>query len=598
MRKRMTVILALVVGVFLGYAARDLPISEYIASGGDGNEVASATATVSVSGQPAGVVGNATPPEPLPEVHPFPAADMYLDYVLPERALIQWKICAGDIRDNTGEDSLSSLAKRDALRNLFASLSQGPGPSFAPFIAELAAQADTIQIFLMPPDGQLPTLTFLLAATWPEVSYADLRKCLREPICAGLENGNPYGKPTGEFVVEGVSSNTGNVSYAVTEGMVWVCNSPIVLEQTLTMPPPPKPETDPPTKELLGHVPQDGVTAVFNLRDQGGSAGPAGFLALLKQWGIEQMAVGWGGKQPSLVAYGRFGRAPEWINSWPSLDATDVQAPSAGTLLTLDISLPTIPGATEEFRGRSDRGPDRMREGGFGDRQQMGGRHGGFRQGSRFGLDRRIPMMMRMLPPAERLSLRVAVGEQEPILWAAAFRGDPLVMTAWLDTFLNSPGIETEDLSASAVRVVLGGGMYGRIWGLSEAILVDNDGTLNVYSTEEALRYLSVPTGGSGQVVMETQSSESSDPRRMCIQVSAEFLKRLIEGEIADVGSATPNAKAVADFLRILADLTTPVTADLRITEEGMELHVEAKNHLAAVIGPAFIASSLMRGRV
>lgn len=596
MRKRIMVILALVVGVVLGYASRDLPISEYIALGGGGGEIASATDTVSVSGQPAGVVGDATPPEALPEVRPFPAADTYLDYVLPERALMQWKICASDIRDNTAEDSLSSLAKRDALRNLFASLSQGPGPSFAPFIGELAAQADTIQVFLMPPDGQLPTMTFLLAATWPEATYADLRKSLREPIRAGLENGNPYGKPAGEFTVEGVSSNTGNVSYAVTEGMVWVCNSPTVLEQTLTTPPPPKPEEDPPIRELLGHVPQDAVTAVFNLADQGGSAGPTGFLALLKQWGVEQLAVGWGGEEPSLVAYGRFGKAPEWITSWPGLDAANVQAPSAGTLLTLDISLPTIPAATEEFRGRSDRGPERTREGGFGDRQQMGGRRGGFRPGSRFGLDRRIPMMMRMLPPAERFSLRIAAGEQEPVLWTAAFQGDPLVMTAWLDTFLSSPGIQTEDLGDGAIRVALGDGMYSRMLGVTEAVLVSNEAALNVYSTEEALRYLSAPTGGTGQVVMETQASESSDPRRMCIQVSVEFLKHLIETERTTVGSATPNAKAVADFLKILSDLATPITGDLRITEEGMELRIEAKNHLAVVIGPAFIASSLMRG--
>ena len=151
------------------------------------------------------------------------------------------------------------------MRNLFAGLST---PSFAPLIGALAADAEKIHLFLLPPKGDMPVPILFIVADWPDVTYKNLHDFLRDPILAGLEDGNAYSKSIGKFTIEGVSADTGNISYVVTKRGVWICNSPNAMEKAFAEESLPKPEGEPPLNSLLAQVSQGPVVATINLRRQ------------------------------------------------------------------------------------------------------------------------------------------------------------------------------------------------------------------------------------------------------------------------------------------------------------------------------------------
>ena len=94
-------IIVLVVGVILGYAARDLPIGALSGQSGETNTASVTSATETVSTQPSRPVGSASPEDEPPSVHAFPATETLLDYILPERALAQLRISVDRIRKDT-----------------------------------------------------------------------------------------------------------------------------------------------------------------------------------------------------------------------------------------------------------------------------------------------------------------------------------------------------------------------------------------------------------------------------------------------------------------------------------------------------------------
>ncbi|MFH1738188.1 MAG: hypothetical protein ABIH23_04210 [bacterium] len=593
MMKRLWIILALVIGVLLGYAARDLPLGSLTGRSNTANSIASATDTVS-----AGVVGSASPAEgEAPSVHAFPLADTFLNYVLPDKSMAQIQIAVDQIRDNTSEESIRGLLDRDVARDLFTGMSEGVNPSFGPLVGALAADAVTIHSFLLPPESDMPVPVLLVMAEWPDVDYTDLRKLLRDPILAGLQDGKPYSKTVGEFTVEGVSAANGNISYVVTDKGVWICNSPGPLEEAFATESLPEPEGNPPLNALLERVSKGLMVGTINLQSKpDGSAGPAGLLALLADLGIQRIALSLGGPTPGVTGFGEFKKTPEWVSKWPPLDTTGLEMSTGGALAVLHASLPSFPSMdfAPDSGMRRDRPSDAQA-----DEQEMQRRpRRGTRRGGQTLARRQVPMMARFLPPARQMSIRLSPGEEELVVWSATFRGETEALSGWVDRFEESPWCQAEETAPGVQQWTFKDGSITETWGIEELILSKNENSLVIYSSEESARLLAKSGGGSGEIVMESPSGQTDETRRIHLSVSAEFLQMLIDGELESLNSKNPNAEAVEKFFGLLSGLVSPLNACVTVTDDGVGIRIDAQDELAAVLGPALIASAFLRGGV
>ena len=637
MIKRLSVVLALVVGVVLGYAARDLPFGTLQDQANETETTDSNESSLSdvEAGQRAGRVVSVSPTESdSPEVRAFPSSETLLNYILPDRALAQVRIDATGIRDSSSEEDLPALLSQQAVQELVLSMSETARPSFGPLISELAVNAQLVHLFLLPPKGDIPVPTLLVVAKWQDVGYEDLHRCLRDPVLAGLEDGETYSKSVGEFTMEGVRAPTGNVSYVVTEHSVWLCNSRDALAEVFAMESLPKPEGSPALQSLLAHVPEGPVVAAVNLRPQpDGSAGPSGVLALLAGLGIERIALGWGGTPATLALFGEFKETPPWAEEWPPLPHASRLTPHASSLAVLHASLPPMPAMDSSspmmggFRsrgrrggesGQSDRSFGEQREPrrdrrtdreprqfnqSFGEQREAFRDRGADRQRPRMGSRRsgslqfRAMAVTRFLPQAQSVSLRLALGEEEPVVWSATFRGDSEKLADWRERIESMPGSQAEDAGPNLRRVA--GGMLSMIWGVDQLLIADRGDNLVLYASEESSRLLSPPGGGTGEVVMDSPSSGGgSEQPQIHAGISGEFLHMLVAGEKNSLDPRAPNAAMVADLLNVLAGFTSPITFDLTILPDGIRARVQAEHQMAAALGPVFIASAFMRGGI
>ena len=611
MTKRLAVVLALAVGVVLGYAARDLPFNPLRSQGNETETTNSDTSpSNTLAPEAAGPVSSASPTEgDLATIPTFPATDTVLDYVLPVRSLAQLRIDAAEIRGSTSEESLQALVSDEVAQEVFVRMSEYAHPSFGKLIGALAGNAKSVYLFLLPGKGEIPVPGLLVVAKWPHVSQEDVHQCLRDPVMAGLEDSETYSESVGDFTLEGVRAPTGNVSYVVTREGVWICNSAGALREIFTMESVPTPEEPPPLQSLLAKVPGGPVVATLNLQPQPDrSAGPSGFLALLAGLGIERIAIGWGGTPASLAAFGSFTKTPSWAKEWPPLDTSRLQTSTGGSLAVLDASLPPAPAGDYltpmpgGFRPRG--GPERIEFGQPPDDRRQAPRE---RQAEprpprtdvrRMGLQSPVLAATRFVPPAQSVSIRLAPGEEEPVVWSVTFQGDSERLSEWCKQLESAPWCQTEDAGSGLRRLTFEGGPLSMGWGVERLLISQGGNSLVFYSSEESSRLLSPPGGSTGVIVMESPSGETPEPSQVRAGVSTELLQLLILGEKESLDPEAPSSDAITSFFTVLGEFTSPLTLDLAILTDGVRVRVQAEHQMAAVLGPVLIASAFFRGGI
>jgi len=580
-------VLVLVVGVVLGYAVRDIPIeivTGKIAGETESEEVLNADGESSETGNKPGT-SEADGESGAVEVHAFPASTSWTDIVLPKLCLTHFQIDSAAIRSGTSEFGLSMFLAEPVVQELLVAMSEEASPSFGPLIAALAEESNRVDLYILPPADDFPVPILLLTADWPEVGYDDLRECLQEPISSGLPESKEYSRSIESFTMEGVRAPNGNISYVVTEDKVWICNNADQLEKLFATEPPPPSETESSQESLLENVPAGPIVAVLNLDPKPeGVVEPAGPLAFLWSIGLRSLAVGWGGRQGDLVVFGRFGEVPGWVEGWSPLGKLASLTP--GTLAILEATLPEPP--SPRFTRRVP----------FGERstmEQRAERVSGRPSGAADGEDR-LGMLTRFFPPAQRMSIRLAVGEEEPVVWSVHFEdGDEGGLARWSRIIADASWSESEESDGGLREVMFHGGPLATAYGVERLLYSETEDGLTFYPSEEAARLLTVPSGSTGEIVMEPESGQRTEPQ-IHAAISKELLGMLVEAEEASLPRGTPSAELVGRFIDLLAKYVSPFNMDLLVTDDGIRIQVEADNEMAVVIGPMFVASAFLRG--
>ena len=204
----------------------------------------------------------------------------------------------------------------------------------------------------------------------------------------------------------------------------------------------------------------------------------------------------------------------------------------------------------------------------------------------------------RFLPTAQSISIRLGPGEQEPVVWCVAFRGDAEELSKWREQLESTPWCRSEEVGPSLRRLVFEEGPLPMIWGVNQLLVSEIGNSLVFYASEESSRLLSPSSGSTGQVVMESASGGTAERPQVYASVSAELLRLLVSGEKATLDPQAPNAAKIASLLDVLAGSTSAVTFDLTILGDGIRARVQAEHPMAAALGPVLIASAFLRGGI